>query len=125
MQTIEIPPRAWPQALDAFTAAHEGWLISIDVLASDLGAQHEVCDRPLLGIVAEPRVGNGTITISVAGPGGADQTTHTVHAPTRVRVERTDQGADIAMQIESAEETTIVRFRTPAMPETVDGMVKP
>jgi hypothetical protein len=43
-----------------------------------------------------------------------------------VQIERTDEGADVAMQIESAEQTTtIVRFRTPAMPETVDGIVKP
>lgn len=126
MQTIEIPPRVWPQACDAFSAAHEGWLISIDVLASDLDAQPEVRDLPLVGIVAEVRGSDRTITISVVGPSGAEQLTHTVHAPTRVRVERTDEGADVAMQIESAEKTTtIVRFRTPALPETVDGMVKP
>jgi hypothetical protein len=126
MQTIEIPPRVWPQAFDAFSAAHDGWLISIDVLASDLGAQPQVRDLPLVGIVAELRGGDSTITISVVGPSGAEQLTHTVHAPTRVRVERTDEGADVAMQIESAEKTTtIVRFRTPALPETVDGMVKP
>ena len=125
MQTIEILPPVWPQACDAFSAAHEGWLISIDVLASDLGAQPQVRDLPLVGIVAELRGGDSTITISVVGPSGAEQLTHTVHAPTRVRIERTDEGADVAMQIESAEQTTIVRFRTPARPETVDGIVKP
>jgi hypothetical protein len=126
MQTVEIPPRLWPQTFDAFSAAHEGWLISIDVLAADLGAQPEVCDLALVGIVAESPDSGGTITVSVVGPSGAEQTTHTVHAPTRVQIERTDEGADVAMQIESAEQTTtIVRLRTPAMPETVDGIVKP
>jgi hypothetical protein len=126
MQTIEIPPQRWPQACDAFSAAHEGWLISIDVLASDLGAQPEVRDLALVGIVAESHDRNGTITISVAGPSGAAHTTHTIHAPTRVQLERTEAGADVAMQIESAEKsTTIVRLRTAARPDTVDGIVKP
>lgn len=124
MQTIEISRQAWPRAFDEFSAVHEGWLISIDVLAPDLGAQPEVHDLPLVGIVAESREGEGTITISASGSSAA-QITHTIHAPTRVWIERTDEGADAALQIESAANTTtIVRFRTPALPETVDGVAK-
>ena len=124
MQTVNIPRDAWPQALDQFSAVHEGWLVSVDILASTLGAQPEVHDLPLVGVVAEPHEGGGTISISAARS-GFDQITHTIHAPTAVWIERTDEGADAALQIESAEgATTIVRLKTPALPETVDGVVR-
>lgn len=124
MQTVEVQPARWPRALAEFSARHEGWLISVDILAPTIGAQSEVHDLPLIGVVAEPHAGGGLITISAAKFDG-EQITHTIHSPTRVWIERTNDGADAAMQIESAEGTkTIVRLKTPARPETVDGVVR-
>jgi hypothetical protein len=124
MPTVEIQPARWSQALAEFSALHEGWLISMDILSPSIGAQPEVRDLPLVGIVAEPGRKGGLIAISAAKFDG-EQITHTIHSPTRVRLERTDTGADAAMQIESAEgTTTILRLRTPALPETVDGLPK-
>jgi hypothetical protein len=100
----------------------EGWLVSVDVLSPAIGAQPEVRDLPLVGVVAEPGPKGGLITISAARFNG-EQITHMIHSPTRLRIERLDDGADMAMQIESAEgTTTILRLKTPALPETVDGM---
>ena len=122
MQTVEILPARWPQALAEFSAMHEGWLISVDILTEAMGAQPEIHNLPLTGVVAERQKTGDTITIA-AGRSEAGQITHTIHSPTRVWIERTDDGADVAMQIESAEgTTTILRLNTPARPETVDGM---
>jgi Family of unknown function (DUF5335) len=124
MQTLEIQPARWSRALAEFSSVHEGWLISLDILSPAIGAQPEVRDLPLVGIVAEPEHRGSLITISAAKSGG-EQITHSIHSATRVRLERTDAGADVAMQIESAEgTTTILRLRTPALPETVDGLPK-
>ncbi len=124
MQTVEIPRDRWPEALEEFSAVHEGWLVSVDVLASELGAQHEVHDLPLVGVMADPGDRGGAIFISAARS-AADHVTHVVHAPTRIWIERTDEGADVALQVEWADGTrTIVRFRTPALPETVDGVAR-
>ena len=72
----------------------------------------------------QPEHRGGLITISAAKIDG-EQITHAIHSATRVRVERTDTAADVAMQIESAEgTTTILRLKTPALPETVDGLPK-
>jgi hypothetical protein len=125
MQTVEIEPGRWSQTLAQFSALREGWLVSLDILAPTLGAQPEVRDLPLVGVVAEPHAGGAIITISAASP-EAGQITHTIHSPTSVRIERTNEGADVAMQIESAEgTTTILRLKTPALPETVDGLPTP
>jgi hypothetical protein len=42
MQTVEIPREAWARALTEFTAIHEGWLVSLDVLGPTIGAQAEI-----------------------------------------------------------------------------------
>ena len=120
MQTVEVQPARWSGALAEFSAIHEGWLVSIDILDPGIGAQPEVHDLPLIGVVAEP----DTITISAARA-DAGQITHTIHSPTRVWIELTDNGAEAAMQIEAADGTkTILRLKTPARPETVDGVVR-
>jgi hypothetical protein len=120
MQTVEIQPARWSRTLEEFSATHEGWLVSVDVLAPDIGAQPEVRELPLVGVVAEPGADGGIITISAARP-EAGQITHTIHSPTRLWIERTNEGVDAAMEIESAEGTkTILRLKTPASPASVD-----
>jgi Family of unknown function (DUF5335) len=125
MQTIEIPREAWGQRLNEFTRTHEGWLVSLDILGPDLGAQHEVDNLPLLGVSADRTNHDRTIEVSVARSAG-EHLTHMIEAATRIYIERTDDGADAALQIESADGTrAILRFRATALPETVDGIVEP
>ena len=124
MQTVEIPREAWGQRLNEFTAVHEGWLVSLDVLAAEIGAQPEIRNLPLLGVSSDRIDRDATIAISVARS-ATDHLTHVIHAVTRVYVERTEEGADAALQIESADGTrTILRFRAAVLPETVDGIAR-
>ena len=124
MQTVEIPREAWAQRLNEFTAIHEGWLVSLDVLGSTIGgAQSEIRDLPLLSVATDSADHEDAIAIS-AGRSAHEHITHRVYAPTRVQLERREDGADVALQIESADGTrTILRFRAAALPETVDGVV--
>jgi hypothetical protein len=122
MRTVDIPREVWTTTLDKFSTAHEGWLVSLDVLDSTTGAQPEVDDLPLLG-VSVAGADDSAITIS-AGRSWGEHITHTIHAPTRVQLERREDGADVALQIESADGAkAILRFRVVALPETVDGIV--
>ncbi len=122
MRTAEIPRHEWTRTLDEFTAIHEGWLISLDVLGPAIGAQLEINDLPLLGVSADRIDHDGTISISAARAASV-HITHTIHGVTRVYIERTDEGADAALAIESADgTTTILRFRAVVLPETVDGI---
>lgn len=123
MQTIEVPRQDWTRTLNEFAAIHQGWLISLEVLSPEMGAQREIHNLPLLGVSAEQIDGNGTITISAARSAG-EHVSHTIHVPTRMHIERTDQGADVALQVESGDGVrTILRFRVTALPETLDGIV--
>jgi len=90
-----------------------------------IGVQPEIRDLPLIGISAESDTRGATITIAAARS-AADHITHTIHSPTHVRIGQTDEGADVALGTTSAEGTTaILRFRSVALPETVDGVVRP
>lgn len=123
MRTIEIPRREWSSKLDEFSRMHDGWLVSLDiVMAQSISAQREFRQLPLVGITAEPFDG-GTISIAVAEPTG-DHVTHTIHSPTHVFIDKTETGANAALEIDSADGTkAVLRFRTTALPETVDGVL--
>ena len=125
METVEILREDWSHRLNEFTAIHEGWLVSLDILGAELGAQPEIENLPLVGVSADRVNHDGTIVVSVALSRG-EHFTHIIEAVTRIYLERTNDGADAALQIESADGTkAILRFRAAALPETVDGVVAP
>jgi hypothetical protein len=119
----EVPREEWAEYLDGFSRQHEGWLVTVEVLGAEVGAQVEAQELPLRGVTAELKGGEDTVTIILGGE-GAERVTHTVIRPAHVRVEQAASGADMTLQIESADGTvTLVRFRSPMLPETVDGVV--
>jgi hypothetical protein len=110
----EIPRDAWVARLNDFTAHHEGWLISVAILGTDLGAQSEIRDLPLIGVSADRVDHDGTIAISVARS-AAEHMTHIIRGAQRVYIERTVNGARTALLIESADGLkTIVRAKAAA-----------
>ena len=124
MRTVVIPQADWPAKLNEFSAIHDGWRVSLDVLTPELGAQPEIENLPLRGIAAEVGGHDPVITIA-AGWKDAEQITHTIHTPTRVQLEQNDTGADVALAIESADHAkAILRITSPAAPDTVDGIPK-
>jgi Family of unknown function (DUF5335) len=123
MRTTEIPRADWSRVLAEFSATHDGWLVSLDILSPDIGAQPDITDLPLVGVTFE-NIRAGAVTIS-AGRSAMAEVTHAIQAPSRLWVERTDAGADAALAIESADGAkTILRLKTAALPETVDGIAR-
>jgi hypothetical protein len=119
MITHEIPRDQWREFLDGFSRQHDHWLASLEVIVGDAGKQTEARELPLRGITMDEEV--------FIQLGDRDEhVTHTIQNPMRIRVERTDAGADAALRIESRDEpTTVIRFRTTAESQLVDGVMKP
>jgi hypothetical protein len=124
MQTQEIPRQEWNSFFDSFSRRHEGWLATLEVLDPDAGAQEEAHDLPLEGVsVASEADKSKSIAINM-GKTPEDHISHTITKPQHVWLEKTDDGADAALEIESADEAkTLLRFRSPMLPEFVDGIV--
>jgi hypothetical protein len=120
--TREIERKEWPDFFDAFSRRHEGWLVTLEVLDEELGAQIEVENKALKGIVVERKGDPRVIDIFVWNQPDEDSS-HIIDRPTRVWVEETGEGADAAIEIESEDHaTTLLTLRTPTLPENVDGV---
>ena len=122
MQTKEITQTNWPSFFDSFSRQHEGWLATLEILGPDIGAQIEERDLAFEGITDEwDEIHGNTITIMAGGKPDA-HVTHKITRPTEVNLEQTDEGADAALAIKSADGVTaLLRFRSPVLP--VDAMV--
>lgn len=117
--TSEIARCDWRRALDEFNAIHEGWLVSVQVLSPQIGAQPDIISLPLLGITLDD---TATGAIAIAAGTADNHIVHAIPAPTHVRLARVDHRADAALEIEAADGThTIVTFRSVVAPELVDG----
>ena len=124
MPTREIPRDEWNKFLDMFSRQHEGWLATLEVFAAEIGAQEQARDLPLEGITASsPDDKSLSIAISL-GKTAEDHVTHTITTPTRLWLEQTSEGANAALEIESADEVkTLLRFRSALPADMVDGVV--
>lgn len=125
VSTVEVRRADWRRTFDEFSAIHEGWLISLEIIDPIAGSRRELLNLPLLGVSADGGHDDERVTISVARSTG-EHVSHVVRAPTHVVLERREDGADIALRIDSANGTqAIIHLRAPALPETVDGLVGP
>jgi hypothetical protein len=124
MQTQEIPRDEWQTFFDSFSRQHEGWLVTLELLGAEIGAQQQAQELALAGVSlssggAEPE----TISIDL-GITPDKRVSHAITQPTHVWLEKTEQGANVALQIESADGTkALLRFRSPMPAEFVDGVV--
>ena len=124
MRTVEVPQKDWARTLDEFSALHEGTLVSLDVLGPGFGVQPQIRELPLRGVTAESDPRGGSIMIAAARTDG-EQITHVIPSPTHVRIARTNEGADVALEIESEEGLAVIlRFKPTARTDAVDNALR-
>jgi hypothetical protein len=114
MQTYEIPREKWPTDVTRFGEDHYRWLVSVEVLGDEIGAQPEVRNLPLEGLSADPVAKGGTVTVFLERDIN-DHLTRLIEHPKAIRVEERD-GGKAAMEIVSDDGTsTIVNFVRPPL----------
>lgn len=124
MKTKQIARNEWPKFFDSFSRQHEGWLVTLEVLGSDIGAQVEERELAFEGIVDEWDEIRGNQVMIMIGEKPDDHITHSITRPTLVSLEQTDEGADVALAIKSEDGmTALLRFHSPVLPEIVDAVV--
>lgn len=123
MKTKQLSKSEWPAFLDSFSRQHEGWLVKLEILGPEIGAQVAESGLTLEGLTDEWDEVNGNTIIITTGNAPDDHITHSVNRPTEVSLEQTDEGADTALSIKSADGTTaLLSFRASVLPETVDAV---
>ena len=124
MKTRQIPKEEWGTFFDNFSRRHDGWMVTLEILDNEIGAQVEGRELTLKGIVDEWDEIKGNEIMVMVGTRPDDHVTHTIANATEVSLEQTDGGADVALAIKSSDGTTaLLRFRSPLLPELVDGEV--
>lgn len=106
---------------DQFSRRHDGWLVSVAVEKGSGFRRYAARDVPLRGVVAEPDSDTGTLMIFTS-----DTTplfTHFIEHAISVDVEETAEGAESALIVTDRDGgRTIIEFRSPMLPELVDGI---
>lgn len=123
MRTKQIPKNEWASFLDRFSRQYEGWLVNLEVFNPEIGAQVEETGLPLEGLTDEWDEVKGNTIMIMAGNTPDNHIMHSINRPTEMSLEQTDEGADAALSIKSADGTTaLLRFRAAVLPETVDAV---
>lgn len=109
--TREIPREQWITFLNDFSKQHENWIITVEVIGSDIGDQEEVSGLPLVGISADLKAGENRIEIIAGGRPDA-HVTRIINNPSRVWHKQPKGVADEAIDVESDDGTkTLVSFK--------------
>lgn len=123
MQTKEIPKNEWSGFFDSFSRKHNGWLVNVEILGLEIGAQVEQRELALKGITNEGDEVEGNTIVIMTSAKAEGHITHSITHPTAVSLEQTDEGADAALAIKSDDGiTTLLRFRSVVLPELVDAV---
>lgn len=111
MRNRLVPRAEWFSFFEGFTRRHPGWPTTVWLVGPRIGAQVEARDLPLEGIVSDRLATKISIHLGDA-PGRNVE--HAVSRPIAVWLERSDDGGDAALGINSADgTTTLVEFRPP------------
>lgn len=123
MRNRLVPRAEWFRFFQEFSRRYEGWLVTVRVLHPSFGSQVEARELPLEGIVSAADA-SGPISLHLGG--AASNVEHEIGSPRQVWVELDESGAEDALGVVSEDGTkTIVEFRVPSLPETVDGLARP
>ena len=100
MATKEIPRDQWIKFFNEFSKQHEGWIVTMDVIGSDIGDQEEAAGLPLVGISADLKDKANRIEIILGGRPDADLT-RIVNNPKQVWFKDSEEVGDEAIEVES------------------------
>jgi len=127
-----IPRTDWRRFCDQFTHTHRGWLVTINVLSSPAAdgtsagtdsATDIVHNIPLQTVAMVDDTRGISLVLCT---GDQDRTQRVlVKQPVRMRLERTAEGADAALAIDTVDgRTARLAFRVAALPETANGLTE-
>jgi hypothetical protein len=114
---VAVPAVEWCGFLERFSRRHRGWLATIHGFARDLPLTR-VPSEPIQSVALERCDSDHLIRVTLA---------HGISLcaprPRAVRLQKTADGAEMALEVETASGAFIrVAFRATAMPEQLDGI---
>lgn len=119
MSVHDVPRSRWADVLEQFSRGHRGWLASLVTVRPGPELASRTDWYPLESVTVA-QTERHTTAIRVAFQSGPIVC---VRAPRTLGVDRRDDGAERALEIDAAEgEFVRMVFRATALPEEVDGI---
>jgi hypothetical protein len=123
MSTREVARSEWSNFFDIFSKQHEGWLATLEIMGDEVGAQPEAVELPFEGISINSEAEPESLVINL-GSATEDHVSHWIERPQHVWLRETAEGAHDSLEIEDeGNQKALLRFRSPMLPEFVDGIV--
>jgi hypothetical protein len=124
----EIQRQEWRPFMERFSSAHRGWRVKVGVIATgvlrqtmEASARTVSEDAMFEGLRLDERIDGEQLAVLLGLPSAL--TTHAVHAPQRLFVERTETGAEEALRVDAGDGTTLLmQFRAAVQPEELNGL---
>ena len=113
MNQREIPRQDWPEFLESFGRRHRSWLATVEEWPREAPERTRAVDQPLESLGVE----DGAIAIHLG-----EREVLRVEAPRALRVDITERGEELGLDLDSARGVTRLRFRAAALPEELDGI---
>ena len=124
MLSREIPREQWIRFFDDFSKQHEGWIVTWEVLGSDIGDQEKTKRLPLVGITADVKGDKPRIDVMVGGRLDA-HVSQIMEAPKRVWFKEPEEVGHEAIEVESEDgKVTLVTF-SHVDPEVAERQLPP
>jgi len=124
----EIPRSEWHRFCETFTRNHRGWRVTIALIDTALlesmpeARAHPLTrELPFHGITEESPEHDRAMVVTAGD--GPHHLTHTIRDGQHLFLERRANGADVGLRIDARSgQSTLLRFRTAARPEALDGL---
>jgi hypothetical protein len=114
---VAVPAVEWFVFLERFSRRHRGWLGTLHGVARDLPLTR-VPSEPLEAIALERCDSDSLVRVTLA-----NGVSLCAPQPRAIRVQQTDEGAEAALEVETADGALIrLAFRATALPEQLDGV---
>ena len=117
MLTTEIPRDQWVRFFDGFSKDREGWIVTVEIVDSDLGDQNETTGLPLVGISADAKDGENRVEL-IIGDSPDAHVTRIIESPRRVWLKNDDLPGHEAIEVEGGDGSmTLLHFHHIDQPE--------
>jgi uncharacterized protein DUF5335 len=121
MRAREIARGDWQSFFDRLTRLLGGAIVNVNVSSALVGCMNTITSQPLRGISAD----HDDILIHIGARRRLDHIGHRVPHVRAVRLQQTDEGRVAAVDLDATDGTrTVVRFRSPILPELLDPAVE-
>ena len=123
-RTVEIPTEDWTRFFDDFSKAHEGWIVTVEVVGRTIGDQEAASGLPLVGLGADTKDGERRVEIMI-GRYPESHATRIIEKPRRVWLEQSDLPGRDAIAIAGTDDTTTIVTFQHVDPEMVGRQLPP